>query len=95
MMHERKPANVVVYCKTVRVPKGCVARPVGPVVVSPGVGMRPGAPANLVPGTGLAVANLPSGCRQVFSRRQNRIDKRLHGEPTLAATEARHECPIS
>jgi hypothetical protein len=31
------PANAVVYCKTVGVPKGCVARPVvtAPVVVAP------------------------------------------------------------
>ena len=27
------PANAVVYCKTVGVPKGCVARPVSPPVV--------------------------------------------------------------
>jgi hypothetical protein len=30
------PANAVIYCKTVGVPKGCVARPVArPVVVAP------------------------------------------------------------
>lgn len=28
-------ANAVVYCKTVGVPKGCVARPTGAVVVTP------------------------------------------------------------
>jgi len=48
-----EPANAVVYCKTVGVPKGCVARPVAPVarraVVTPGVGaagvgVRPGTP---------------------------------------------------
>ena len=48
-------ANAVVYCKTVGVPKGCVARPVAPVarraVVTPGVGaagfgLRPGTPMN-------------------------------------------------
>ena len=48
-------ANAVVYCKTVGVPKGCVARPVAPVarraVVTPGVGaagvgIRPGTPMN-------------------------------------------------
>jgi hypothetical protein len=27
------PANAVVYCKTVGVPKGCVARPTGGAVV--------------------------------------------------------------
>jgi hypothetical protein len=46
------PANAVVYCKTVGVPKGCVARPVaGAVVATPGVGalgvgVRTGTPAN-------------------------------------------------
>jgi hypothetical protein len=49
------PANAVVYCKTVGVPKGCVSRPVAPVarraVVTPGigaagVGVRPGTPMN-------------------------------------------------
>ncbi|WP_262299906.1 hypothetical protein [Microvirga sesbaniae] len=49
------PADAVVYCKTVGVPKGCVARPVAPVarraVVTPGVGaagvgIRPGTPMN-------------------------------------------------
>ncbi len=34
------PANAVVYCKTVGVPKGCVARPAvaAPVVVAPAAG---------------------------------------------------------
>jgi hypothetical protein len=47
------PANAVVYCKTVGVPKGCIARPVAPVVRAvtpgvgaPGVGVRPGTPMN-------------------------------------------------
>lgn len=43
------PASAVVYCKTVGVPKGCVARPVAPAaraVATPGVGVRPGTPAN-------------------------------------------------
>ncbi|WP_457093813.1 hypothetical protein [Microvirga sp. P5_D2] len=49
------PTNAVVYCKTVGVPKGCVARPVAPVarravvtpgVGAPGVGVRPGTPMN-------------------------------------------------
>ena len=48
-------ANAVVYCRTVGVPKGCVARPVAPVarraVMTPGVGaagvgVRPGTPMN-------------------------------------------------
>jgi hypothetical protein len=46
------PANAVVYCKTVGVPKGCVARPlapaaqaavVTPVIGAPGIGLRAGA----------------------------------------------------
>ena len=50
-----EPANAVVYCKTVGVPKGCVARPVAPVarravvtpgIGAPGVGVRPGTPMN-------------------------------------------------
>jgi len=49
------PANAVIYCKTVGVPRGCVARPVAPVarraIVTPGVGaagvgVRPGTPMN-------------------------------------------------
>lgn len=50
-----EPANAVVYCTTVGVPKGCVTRPVAPVarraVTTPGVGaagvrVRPGTPVN-------------------------------------------------
>ncbi|WP_046867810.1 hypothetical protein [Microvirga massiliensis] len=49
-----EPANAVVYCKTVGVPKGCVARPVAPAaravvtpgIGAPGVGVRPGTPMN-------------------------------------------------
>ena len=37
------PASAVVYCKTVGVPKGCVARPVAaPGVGAAGVGVAPG-----------------------------------------------------
>jgi hypothetical protein len=35
-------ADAVVYCKTVGVPKGCVAHPPA-TVGAPGVGLRPGA----------------------------------------------------
>lgn len=39
-----EPANAIDYCKTVGVPKGCVARSVAPVarraVMTPGVGLR-------------------------------------------------------
>jgi hypothetical protein len=54
------PAQAVVYCKTVGVPRGCVVRPTGAVVVAPaaavvvatpgvgapGVGVRAGTPMN-------------------------------------------------
>lgn len=53
------PAQAVVYCKTVGVPKGCVVRPAAAVVVAPaaavvatpgvgapGVGVRAGTPMN-------------------------------------------------
>jgi hypothetical protein len=45
------PANALVYCKAVGVPKGCVARPAHRVVTpydrgAPGVGVRPGTPLN-------------------------------------------------
>ena len=40
-------AEAVIYCKTVGIPKGCVARPVAHVGVgAPGVGVRPGTPMN-------------------------------------------------
>jgi hypothetical protein len=55
------PASAVVYCKTVGVPKGCVARPAAaaaavatPGVGAPGVGVAPGVGA---PGPGVAPAN--------------------------------------
>ncbi|PPQ16692.1 hypothetical protein CV770_25105 [Bradyrhizobium sp. AC87j1] len=38
------PAQAVVYCKTVGVPKGCVVRPTAAVVVAPGAPGAPGAP---------------------------------------------------
>ena len=45
------PASAVVYCKTVGVPKGCVARPVAvPGAGAPGVGVAPGVGA---PGVGV------------------------------------------
>jgi|KBSMisStandDraft_5_1062788.scaffolds.fasta_scaffold745063_1 hypothetical protein len=48
------PADAVVYCKTVGVPQGCVARPgaagvgvtPGVGVGAPGVGVRAGTPGN-------------------------------------------------
>jgi hypothetical protein len=48
------PAAAVVYCKSAGVPVGCVVRPAAPAaraiatpgVGAPGVGVRPGTPAN-------------------------------------------------
>ena len=37
------PADAVIFCRTVGVPRGCVVRPVAPVaraVVTPGIGAR-------------------------------------------------------
>ncbi len=45
-------AGAEVYCKTVGVPKGCVARPT-PGVGAPGVGVAPGVGAG-APGVGVA-----------------------------------------
>lgn len=46
-------ASAVVYCKTVGVPKGCVARPVAsPGVGAPGVGVTPGVGVG-APGVGV------------------------------------------
>ena len=51
------PANAVVYCKTVGVPKGCVARPVAPVARAVVYCTRPGVPVGCMarPVTGGAV----------------------------------------
>ena len=47
------PASAVVYCKTVGVPKGCVARPVAaPGVGAPGMGVAPGVGVG-APGVGV------------------------------------------
>ena len=46
------PASAVVYCKTVGVPKGCIARPVAAGVGAPGVGVVPGVGVG-APGVGV------------------------------------------
>jgi len=47
------PASAVVYCKSVGVPKGCVARPVAaPGVGAPGAGVAPGVGVG-APGVGV------------------------------------------
>ena len=71
------PAGAVVYCKTVGVPKGCVARPpvaAAPGVGAPGVGVTPGvgvgAPGvGVAPGVGPSPTNLNGGVNRVGVRR--------------------------
>ena len=46
------PANAVVYCKTVGVPKGCVVRPVAPAARAVVYCTRPGYPVGCAPGVG-------------------------------------------
>ena len=74
------PASAVIYCKTVGVPKGCVARPVAapgvgaPGVGAPGVGVRdpginqPGAAGN-VGAAGVGATNRNGGANRVGVRR--------------------------
>ena len=63
------PASAVVYCKTVGVPKGCVARPAAavaaPGVGAPGVGVAPA--AVVVPGA--SATNQNGGVNRVGVRR--------------------------
>jgi len=62
------PASAVVYCKTVGVPKGCVARPtavVAPGVGVPGVGVAPAA----VVAPGVSATNQNGGVNRVGVRR--------------------------
>ena len=49
-------AHAVVYCKTVGVPKGCVARPGAAGAGARGVGVAPGVGVG-APGVGVAPAN--------------------------------------
>ena len=58
------PASAVVYCKTVGVPKGCVARPAA-AVAAPGVGVRPAA----VVAPGASATNQNGGVNRVGVRR--------------------------
>jgi hypothetical protein len=58
------PASAVVYCKTVGVPKGCVARPAA-AVAAPGVGVAPA--AVVVPGA--SATNQNGGVNRVGVRR--------------------------
>ena len=46
------PAQAVVYCKTVGVPKGCVVRP-APVVVAPAAAVAVATPGVGAPGVGV------------------------------------------
>ena len=47
------PAHAVVYCKTVGVPKGCVVRPTGAVVVAPAAAVAVATPGVGAPGVGV------------------------------------------
>ena len=53
------PAQAVVYCKTVGVPRGCVVRPVGAVVVAPGAPVA--AVAVATPGVGAPGVGVRAG----------------------------------
>ncbi|MCK1743633.1 hypothetical protein IVA80_22985 [Bradyrhizobium sp. 139] len=47
------PAQAVVYCKTVGVPKGCVVRPTRAVVVAPAAALAVATPGVGAPGVGV------------------------------------------
>ena len=53
------PAQAVVFCKTVGVPKGCVARPVGAMVAAPGAPVA--AVAVATPGVGAPGVGVRAG----------------------------------
>ena len=53
------PAQAVVYCKTVGVPKGCVVRPTAAVVVAPGAPVA--AVAVATPGVGAPGVGVRAG----------------------------------
>jgi hypothetical protein len=53
------PAQAVVYCKTVGVPKGCVVRPAGAVVVAPAAPVA--AAAIATPGAGAPGVGVRAG----------------------------------
>ena len=53
------PAQAVVYCKTVGVPKGCVVRPAGAVVVAPAAPVAAAAVAT--PGVGAPGVGVRAG----------------------------------
>lgn len=53
------PAQAVVYCKTVGVPKGCVARPAAPAARAAIYCTRPGYPVGCVPGPGAPGVGAP------------------------------------
>jgi hypothetical protein len=47
------PAQAVVYCKTVGIPKGCVVRPTAAVVVAPAAAVAVATPGVGAPGVGV------------------------------------------
>lgn len=72
------PASAVVYCKTVGVPKGCVARPAAvatPGVGAPGVGVTPGVGVG-APGVGVAPVVAPGASPTNLNGGANRVGVR-------------------
>ena len=64
------PASAAVYCKTVGVPKGCVARPASPVVYCKTVGVPKGCVARPVGAApGASATNRNGGVNRVGVRR--------------------------
>ena len=61
-------ASAVVYCKTVGVPKGCVARPTRAVIAC----TRPGYPVGCVGGVGVGVGTVGVGAPGVGVQPMNR-----------------------
>ena len=55
------PAQAVVYCKTVGVPKGCVVRPTGAVVVAPAAAVAVATPGVGAPGVGAPGVGVRAG----------------------------------
>ena len=69
------PAQAVVYCKTVGVPKGCVVRPT-PVVVAPVVAAPVAAAAVATPGVGAPGVGVRAGTPMNRGGPVNRVGRR-------------------
>ena len=70
------PAQAVVYCKTVGIPKGCVVRPTAAVVVAPAAAVAVATPGVGAPGVGVragtpiiaVVRSIASACAEKDER---------------------------